>query len=166
MADPMIRTPPGAYMPDILPPDTEDLYNEETGELIPVEDEPMDEEEFRYRVFRAIEDTATYIDSYIAPERERAMSYYLGDKFGNEEDGRSQVVMTEVRDTVLSMLPSLLRIFTSGEKIVEFVPRGPEDIEAAQQMTDLIDYIFMQKNPGFRILHDAIKDALIVKDGS
>jgi hypothetical protein len=165
MADPMIRTPPGAYIPDILPPDTEDLYNEETGEIIPLEDEPMDEEEFRYRVFRAIEDTATYIDSYIAPERERAMSYYLGDKFGNEEDGRSQVVMTEVRDTVLSMLPSLLRVFTSGEKIVEFVPRGPEDIAAAQQMTDLIDYIFMQKNPGFRILHDAIKDALIVKDG-
>lgn len=127
--------------------------------------EPMSEEEFRYTVFQAIEDSGTYIDSYLAPERERAMAYYLGDPFGNEEDGRSQVVLTEVRDTVLAMLPSLLRIFTGGDKILEFVPRSQEDVAAAEQATDLVNYIFYQENPGFRILHDAIKDALVLKTG-
>jgi hypothetical protein len=127
--------------------------------------EPMSDEEFRYIVFQAIEDSGTYIDSYLAPERERAMAYYLGDPFGNEEDGRSQVVLTEVRDTVLAMLPSLLRIFTGGDKILEFVPRGAEDVAAAEQATDLVNYIFYQENPGFRILHDAIKDALLLKTG-
>lgn len=159
---------PGTYNPDLIPQSADGpqntSYNDETGYLTPY-NVPMTDEEFRYIVFQAIEDAGTYIDSYLAPERERAMSYYLGDAFGNEEDGRSQVVLTEVRDTVLAMLPSLLRIFTGGDKILEFVPRGPEDIAAAEQATDLVDYIFNQENPGFRILHDAMKDALILKTG-
>jgi hypothetical protein len=152
------------YIPDLVPQDANEI-NDDTGILPALPNEPMDEEEFRSRIRRAIEDTATYIDSYIAPERERAMSYYLGNKFGNEEDGRSQVVMTEVRDTVLAMLPSLLRIFTGTEKVVEFIPKGPEDIQVAEQMTDLVQYIFQQENPGFRVLHDVMKDALILKNG-
>ena len=159
---------PGRYNPDLIPISADGVansaYNSETGYLTP-DTEPMSDEEFRYIVYQAIEDSQTYIDSYIAPEREQAMSYYLGNLFGNEEDGRSQVVMTEVRDTVLAMLPSLLRIFTGGDKILEFVPKNAEDVAAAEQATDLVNYIFMQENSGFRILHDAIKDALILKTG-
>jgi hypothetical protein len=159
---------PGRYNPDLIPISADGVansaYNSETGYLTP-DNEPMSDEEFRYIVYQAIEDSQTYIDSYIAPERETAMSYYLGNLFGNEEDGRSQVVMTEVRDTVLAMLPSLLRIFTGGDKILEFVPKNAEDVAAAEQATDLINYIFMQENSGFRILHDAMKDALILKTG-
>ena len=159
---------PGRYNPDLIPISADGVsdsaYNSETGYLTP-QKEPMSDEEFRYIVYQAIEDSQTYIDSYIAPQREEAMSYYLGNAFGNEEDGRSQVVMTEVRDTVLAMLPSLLRIFTGGDKILEFVPKNAEDVAAAEQATDLINYIFMQENSGFRVLHDAIKDALILKTG-
>jgi hypothetical protein len=166
---------PGRYNPSLIPQRSDGIvgraYNTETGRLTsPETDEdgyelPMDDNEFKYIVAQAIEDAGTYIDSYLAPERERAMSYYLAEPFGNEEDGRSQVVLTEVRDTVLAMLPSLLRIFTGGDKILEFIPNGPEDIEAAEQATDLINYIFMQENNGFRVLHDSMKDALILKTG-
>lgn len=159
---------PGTYDPDLIPQSADgphnEAYNDETGYLTPY-NKPMSDEEFRYIVFQAIEDAGTYIDSYLAPERERAMSYYLGNDLGNEEDGRSQVVLTEVRDTVLAMLPSLLRIFTSGDKVLEFVPTSAEDVAAAEQATDLVNYIFYQENPGFRILHDAMKDALILKTG-
>lgn len=159
---------PGRYNPDLIPISadgvTDSSYNTETGYLTP-DDRPMSDEEFRYIVYQAIDDSQTYIDSYIAPEREAAMSYYLGNALGNEEEGRSQVIMTEVRDTVLAMLPSLLRIFTGGDKILEFVPKNAEDVASAEQATDLINYIFMQENSGFRILHDAMKDALILKTG-
>ena len=159
---------PGTYDPDLIPQSADgphnEAYNDETGYLTPY-DKPMSDEEFRYIVFQAIEDAGTYIDSYLAPERERAMSYYLGNALGNEEDGRSQVVLTEVRDTILAMLPSLLRIFTSGDKVLEFVPTSAEDVAVAEQATDLVNYIFYQENPGFRILHDAMKDALILKTG-
>jgi hypothetical protein len=156
------------YDPDNIPVsvDAPRAYDDETGILTPrLQDQPMDEEEFRSRVRQSIEDAAIYIDTYIAPERENAMSYYLGNSFGNEEEGSSQVVLTEVRDTVLAMLPSLLRIFTGGDKVLEFVPKTAEDVEVAEQQTDFINYIFMQENPGFRILHDAMKDALILKEG-
>ena len=166
---------PGRYNPSLIPQRSDGIvgraYNTETGRLTSDEEDengydlPMDENEFKYIVDQAISDAGTYIDSYLAPERERAMSYYLAEPFGNEEDGRSQVVLTEVRDTILAMLPSLLRIFTSGDKILEFIPNGPEDIDAAEQATDLINYIFMQENNGFRVLHDAMKDALILKTG-
>ena len=135
---------PGTYDPSFTPVDAEGkfntAYNLETALLTPYK-VPMDDEQFRYIVRQTIEDAQTYIDSYLAPEREQAMSYYLADPFGNEEEGRSQVVMTEVRDTVLAMLPSLLRIFTGGDKILEFVPKGAEDVAAAEQATDLINYI-------------------------
>ena len=168
---------PGRYIPDLIPQRSDGItgraYNTETGRLTSSDEyedengyeEPMDDDEFKYVVAQAIEDSGTYIDSYLAPERERAMAYYLAEPFGDEEDGRSQVVLTEVRDTVLAMLPSLLRIFTGGDKILEFIPNGPEDVAAAEQATDLVNYIFMQENNGFRVLHDSMKDALILKTG-
>ncbi len=165
---------PGRYNPDLVPISangvTDSSYNDETGfvtgdEYGEYDDEEMGEEEFRFIVFQAIEDAQTYIDSYLAPQREKAMAYYLAEPFGNEEDGRSQVVLTEVRDTVLAMLPSLLRIFTGGDKVLEFIPQSAEDVKGAEQATDFINYVFMQENNGFRVLHDAMKDALILKTG-
>lgn len=131
----------------------------------PVSENAMDEEQFQSVVAAAIKDAEDYIDDYIAPDREKALAYYRGDALGNEEEGRSQVVMTEVRDTVQTMLPSLLRIFTSSEDSVEFAPHGPEDAASAQQKTDMVNYVFHQENNGFQIMYSAIKDALISKVG-
>lgn len=125
----------------------------------------MSEEEFSGAVKAAITDAADYVDDDVAPDRERALKYYRGDLFGNEEEGRSQVVMTEVRDTILAMMPSLLRVFTSSERPVEFAPRRAEDVPMAEQATDYVSYVFNQDNPGFTILHSAFKDALKSKVG-
>lgn len=129
------------------------------------EDEAMSDEEFSAVVGSAIDDAADYIDDYIAPMREAATAYYRGDLFGNEEENRSTIVLTEVRDTVLQVLPSLLRVFTSAEKAVEFVPRNMEDVPMAEQATDYVNYVFYQDNNGFKVLYDAFKDALVRKTG-
>jgi hypothetical protein len=125
----------------------------------------MSEEEFQGAVKAAITDAADYIDDEVAPAREKSLKYYRGDAFGNEEEGRSQVVMTEVRDVVLAMMPSLLRVFTASEKPVEFAPRRAEDVAMAEQATDYVSYVFNVDNPGFSILHSAFKDALKSKIG-
>jgi hypothetical protein len=125
----------------------------------------MSEEEFQGAVKAAITDAADYIDDEVAPAREKSLKYYRGDPFGNEEEGRSQVVMTEVRDTILAMMPSLLRVFTASEKPVEFAPRRAEDVQMAEQATDYVSYVFNTDNPGFSILHSAFKDALKSKIG-
>lgn len=126
---------------------------------------PMSEEAFQGAVKAAITDAEDYIDDEIAPQRRLATKFYRGDNFGNEEEGRSQVVMTEVRDTILAMMPSLLRVFTASEKPVEFSPRKAEDVPMAEQATDYVSFVFNNDNPGFSIMHSWLKDALTTKLG-
>ena len=125
----------------------------------------MSEEAFQGAVKAAITDAEDYIDDEIAPQRRLATKFYRGDNFGNEEEGRSQVVMTEVRDTILAMMPSLLRVFTASEKPVEFSPRKAEDVPMAEQATDYVSFVFNNDNPGFSIMHSWLKDALTTKLG-
>lgn len=127
--------------------------------------EEMSQSGFEASVKSAIDDAVDYIDGFIAPARAQATQYYRGDPFGNEEEGRSQIVMTEVRDVVQAMVPSLLRIFTASENCVEYAPRTAENVELAEQATDYVNFVFYNDNPGFSILHAAFKDALVRKTG-
>ena len=112
-----------------------------------------------------LENSIGYFEGTIGAERRTAFKYYLGKPYGNEIEGRSQVVTQDVLEVVENILPSLLRIFTAGEQIVKFDPQGPEDQEVAEQCTDYINHIFMKDNPGFMILYTMFKDALLQKNG-
>ena len=105
--------------------------------------------------------------SALSSERQRANEYYLGDMSADmpRPEGRSGAVSTDVADTIEGLMPSLMEIFASGDKVVEFEPVGPEDEEAAEQETDYVNHVFMQKNPGFLITYSFIKDALLSKNG-
>ena len=103
-------------------------------------------------------------DSELSDQRAQAIKYYLGEPFGNEVEGRSQVVSYDVQDTVESSLPQLIKIFTSGDQVVRFDPKGPEDEQAAQQETDYINHLVMEKNNGFEVMYCWFKDALISKN--
>jgi hypothetical protein len=127
--------------------------------------EPMDDTELQGIVSGELEDAVSYIDSDVSPIRAKGTEYYRGDPFGNEEDGRSQVVAMEVRDTVSAMLPSLMKVFFSTENVVEYVPRGPEDVAGAQQATDYANYVFTADNNGFMTTYALFKDSLVRKCG-
>jgi hypothetical protein len=105
------------------------------------------------------------VDTDLSPSRAQATAYYRGDPFGNEEEGNSRVVATEVRDTVNAMLPSIMRVFFSSERVVEFMPRGPEDVKASEQASDYANYVLNQDNPGFMVLYGTFKDSLVRKCG-
>ncbi len=104
-------------------------------------------------------------DSALSNDRAEAIDYYLGQPFGNEEEGRSQVVSYDVQDTIESALPQLLKVFVAGDKVVQFDPKGPEDQDAADQETDYVNHIVMEKNEGFKIFYVWFKDALLSKNG-
>jgi len=127
--------------------------------------QPMDDTELQAIVAGELEDAVSYIDADVSPIRAKGTEYYRGDPFGNEEDGRSQVVAMEVRDTVSAMLPSLMRVFFSTENVVEYVPRGPEDVASTQQATDYANYIFTNDNNGFMTTYALFKDSLVRKCG-
>ncbi len=106
-----------------------------------------------------------FLDGKLAEARLRALKYYNAEPYGNEIEGSSQIVTTEVRDTVESIMPSLMKIFLSGDKVAQFDATGPEDEQVADQATDYANYIFTKDNPGFMILETAFRDALIQKVG-
>ena len=127
--------------------------------------EVMDEVELQGIVGREIEDAIDYIDNYVSPDRALATKYYRGEPFGNEEEGRSQVVSMDVRDTVQAIMPSLMRVFHGSDESVSYIPTGPEDVENAQQATDYANFVMNRDNNGFLVMHSAFKDALIRKVG-
>ena len=127
--------------------------------------EQMDDSELQGIITSDLEDAISYIDSDLSPIRAKGTEYYRGDPFGNEEEGRSQVVAMEVRDTVSAMMPSLMRVFFSTENVVEYIPRGPEDVKGAQQATDYANLIFTSDNNGFMTTYAIFKDALVRKCG-
>lgn len=127
--------------------------------------EPMDETEVQAIVAAELVDATNFIDLEIGNLRARATEYYFGDPFGDEEEGRSQVVSMDVRDTVQAILPSLMRIFFSSENVVQYVPRSMEDAPMAEQATDYVRYILNEDNNGFVLFHSIFKDALVRKTG-
>lgn len=125
----------------------------------------MDDEELKGIVGKEIDDAIDFVDNWVSPLRATATEYYRGDPFGNEEAGRSQIVSMDVRDTVMSIMPSLMRIFNSTENTVEYAPQSVEDIETAKQATEYARYVINRDNDGFLQMHAAFKDALIRKVG-
>lgn len=110
------------------------------------------------------EQAITYVHGQLASEREKAMREYFREPYGNEEEGWSSIVSSEVQDTIEWILPSLLKIFTASDEAVTFDPSGEEDVKAAQQATDACNYVFYKQNNGFLTLYTAFKDALLVKN--
>lgn len=110
-----------------------------------------------------------YWGGKLAEMRRKAEYYFLGLAKGDltppEIEGRSTVVDTTVRNTILWMLPSLVKTFCAGDNVVEFTPTTQEGEDKAKLATDYINYVFYKQNPGFQIVHSWFHDALLQKVG-
>lgn len=109
--------------------------------------------------------TSSSASKQLATERAMELDYYNSQPFGNEREGESQVVSSDVFDAVESMLPHLLKTFTASNDAVMFEPEGLEDEEAAKQRTDVCNYVFYRQNNGFLLMYEWFKDALLQKNG-
>lgn len=125
---------------------------------------PLKDDEIESIAATAIEDAVDFVEAEITPDRVRAQEYFDGKTDLGYEEGRSKVVATKVRDNIRAIKPSLMRVFMSTDKPVEFVPRGAEDIANAEQATQYVHYRFNESD-GFKILSDVFQDALVKKTG-
>ncbi len=125
----------------------------------------MDKEKLQSIISDELTDATNYSDTEFTSNRIEATDYYLGEPFGNEVDGKSNVVDTVVADTIDSIMPSLLRIFTSGDDYVRFVGRTSEDEPKAKQATDYVNFIINNDNDAFRIFYNWLKDSLLYRMG-
>jgi hypothetical protein len=106
-----------------------------------------------------------YLQTETTEQRTRSLEYYLRYPYGNEVEGRSQIVTGEVAEVIDGAIPQLIRIFTASDDIIRYEPVGPGDEQGANQATDYSNWVFYKDNPGFAILHDWFKDALLEKVG-
>lgn len=125
----------------------------------------MSDEDLESVVKNALSECVSFIDQ-LSTDRAEATKYFKGEPFGNEEEGRSQVVLTEVADAVDAMIPDLMRIvFPPGEHAVEFVPTRADTVQMAEQQTDYVRYVIEQDNAGFLRTMDVVIDGLVRKLG-
>lgn len=127
--------------------------------------EPLTDDDLRAIVEQEIRMGLGDQDDELAEARTKSMDYYLGKPFGNEVEGRSQVVNRDVADTINGIMPSLLEIFCSGEEVVRFDPVGPEDEEQAEQASEYCNFVLTKDNNAFLFAYQWFKDALIQKNG-
>ena len=112
-----------------------------------------------------IDNAIGFLETETVEQRKNALTAYMRDPYGNEVEGRSQIVTGEVAEAIDGMLPPLMRLFTSADQIGVFEPVGPGDEPLAEQATEYCNWVFMKQNPGIAIMHDWFKDAILQKVG-
>lgn len=110
-----------------------------------------------------------YGDGKLEQLRRRNMYYFMAE--AKEElappsiEGRSKVVDTTGRDTVLGMHGPLMKTFYGSDNVFEFEESRPQDAPQAKLISEYVNHIFRNVNPGFQIAGDWIFEALTIKNG-
>ncbi len=122
-------------------------------------------------VRRVVEESWTY-EGQIWRDRETALHYYYMRPLGNEEEGKSSVITSDVFDIVEAEIPGLMEVFASSKDCIQINPLPNADPQAfakakqqAAEAKTIIDRILWKQNNWFLILHTWIKDALLTKNG-
>ncbi len=110
------------------------------------------------------EGSVSYRDE-IGRKRTTLLDYYNCQPFGDEVDGRSRFVSSDVSDTVEGMLPGIVRVFTQGKNVAHFISDDPNNDDEAEQKTELANHVFFRQNQGVLVLTNMFKDALLQYTG-
>lgn len=92
---------------------------------------------------------------------------YNQEKYGDEEEGRSGVVTSDIADTVDSDMTSLSRVFLGAGDVVEFQPtNGSEEaVREAQEKNLLVRWIINGVEGSYKKQSDLLKSILLLKFG-
>jgi hypothetical protein len=126
---------------------------------------PLSKEEFATVVRDMRDQSRSWIDSEVGLHHQKFWDYYNEKVDKGAPQGRSQAVMTELRDSVESALVSLYRVFLTQDAPVQFKPDTVEAIDLANQQTEAVNTEFMENNAGFNILSDVLRDGLVADYG-
>jgi hypothetical protein len=93
------------------------------------------------------------------------LRYYLGLPLGNEQEGRSSLVSTDVADAIEWIMPQIMKSFTQNNEVVVFDPVNEGDELQAQIESEYVYDVLMKQNDGFTLIHQFVKDALMQRNG-
>jgi hypothetical protein len=125
---------------------------------------PLTDDEVGSIAKHAVEGAIDFIESEIQEERLKAQRYYDGRVDIGEEEDLSKVVSTKARDSVRATVPSIMRVFMTSDRFVEYVPSSPMMAPMAEAATRYAHSEF-NRSCGYRVLRDVVLDALVKKVG-
>jgi len=113
------------------------------------------------------ESDAVEFNGTFSKDNERLLRAYMAEPYGDEVEGQSHVVSTDVADVVESDMPSLARVFLSPTEVLSFMPTSDreEDVQEAEDKTKYIDWLVRRQPESFQTIHGWLKDAEIQKMG-
>ena len=145
---------------------------QQVDEITDMMDEPeeqqeaMDEEEILSVISTELYQSATgTFSTEVDGSRQDALEYYLGKPRGDEVEGRSQIISTDVADAIEWIMPQIIKAMVSKGPVVEFDAISAGDEKQAELETEFTHDTFMKENEGFLNLYEYIKDALMQKNG-
>lgn len=118
------------------------------------------------RMLKAEENDALgYRQTDLQQQQIDALKHYFGEKYGDEEEGRSQVVTREVMETIQWTLPDLMRVFASGGNLIQLEETNESDSKYVKDAANYLAWILLVDNRGFRLMHDSAFDGLLHRNG-
>ena len=123
----------------------------------------MDDGQIKSIISSEITNSLGYMGK-LPQQRMDAFKLYMGEPLGNEQPGRSKVVMHDAMDAVEWIMPSLVKVFMGSTNPIEFNPQSPTDEDESKIVTEYVNYVLMRKNDGYHILRTWIKDGLLAKN--
>lgn len=125
----------------------------------------MKDDEFRSLVASLVREAQSHAQALDA-DRETATEFFQGKPIGNEKEGRSKVVITEVRDKVLGVMPDLMALLFGPDRAVEYIPTSASKVDAVEQISDFVSKVVIEiDNAGFMQYHAALLDGLVRRLG-
>lgn len=106
-----------------------------------------------------------YRQSELQQQQIDALKHFYGEKYGDEEEGRSQVVTREVFETIEWTIPDLMRVFGGGQNVLYLEETNQQDAQFAKDAADYLNWIFYTDNNGYELLHDFAFDGLLHRRG-
>mgnify|MGYP001198368629 FL=1 len=117
-----------------------------------------------------IQRAEAYQVSIVEPAvRERYEIYYADKDYYRQKfpilSKTSDLVSTDVADTIEWALPSLMKVFTGSDEVITIAGVTEEDDTKAETMQELLVYQLQRQNNFFTVLYNWMKDSLIVGMG-
>ena len=127
--------------------------------------EPLSAERLQSFISNEIRLSHTYHDDNLSQKRRAAWDYYYSRPYGNEIDGRSAVVTSEVQDYVETIMGDLVEVFLEQKGPWSFQPTRQMSAEACEDANQLVHYTLHELNPGWELIHDTLKAACLFDVG-
>lgn len=124
---------------------------------------PLSDSAILSKLLQPLERAIELSESEIGQKQAEALRLYNRDPYKGDEslEGRSKHVSGDATNAVHWMSASLLKIMDGQSKVVQYLPRGPEDEALADQQTEVVNYIMRDANSHVTILQDWINNGLI-----